>query len=392
VTAIPPLSHPLLEAHHSGIREISNVALTMPGAIRLEVGQPDFRTPDHIAEAGKDAIDQGYTTYTHTQGIMPLREALSEKLARVNGIEGVDPAQIACSPGGVGALAAIFASILDQGDEVLMPDPGWPNTSIMVHWARGRKVPYPCPPELGFQPDLDAMERLVTPRTRAILVNSPNNPTGAVYGEETLERIAGIARRHDLWLVSDECYDQIMLDGRQVAPSLAAHIGDGRVVSVFTFSKTYAMTGWRLGYGVGPRDLIDSATKFLESSSSCVSTITQMAGLAALKGPQACVAEMVGAYRRRKELAVDILREAGLLIAEPQGAFYIMADVSPSGLDSHEFAFRLLREREVGVAPGTAFGDAASGAVRVSLASADADLREGLGRLCELVRELERSR
>jgi aspartate/methionine/tyrosine aminotransferase len=232
------------------------------------------------------------------------------------------------------------------------------------------------------------MERLVTSRTRAILVNSPNNPTGAVYSADTLDRIAALARRHNLWLISDECYDQIMLDGRDVAPSLAAHLDDGRVVSVFTFSKTYAMTGWRLGYAVGPQELIDSVTKFLESSSSCVSSITQQAGLAALRGPQDCVAEMVSAYRRRRELAADILREAGLLIAEPDGAFYIMADVSAGGLPSREFAFRLLRERGVGVAPGTAFGERAPAAVRVSLASADADLREGLSRLSEFVREL----
>ncbi len=390
-TPLPQLSAPLLEAHHSGIREVSNVALAMPGAIRLEVGQPDFRTPSHIGQAGKDAIDQGFTAYTHTQGILPLREALVEKLARINGIH-VTPSQIACSPGGVGALAAIFASLVGDGDEVLMPDPGWPNTSIMVRWARGRQVSYPCPPELGFQPDLDAMERLISERTRAILVNSPNNPTGAVYSAQTLARIAALARRHNLWVISDECYDQIMLDGRAVAPSMANQLDDGRAVSVFTFSKTYAMTGWRLGYTVGPQEVIDEVTKFLESSSSCVSAITQRAGLAALQGPQDCVEEMVGAYRRRKEIAADILREAGLLIAEPEGAFYIMADVSPGGIGSREFAFRLLREHEVAVAPGTAFGEAAPAAVRISLASADADLREGLGRLSEFVRELAQSR
>ncbi|HEX6547603.1 MAG TPA: pyridoxal phosphate-dependent aminotransferase [Candidatus Dormibacteraeota bacterium] len=388
-TALPPLSAAMIEAHHSGIREISNVALTMPGAIRLEVGQPDFRTPEHIAEAGKRAIDEGFTQYTHTQGIMPLREAIAEKLGRVNGIH-VPAAQIACGPGGVGVLAAAMASLLDPGDEILMPDPGWPNTSIMVSWARGAEVRYPCPPELGFQPDLERMRLLITPRTRAILVNSPNNPTGAAYSAETLAEIAEIARRHNLWVISDECYDQIMLDGTPVAPSMAAHLGDERVVSVFTFSKTYAMTGWRLGYGTGPAEVIDSMTKFLESSSSCVSTITQHAGLAALKGPQDRVAEMVAAYRRRKELAVDLLEEAGLLIAQPRGAFYIMADVSGSGLDAREFAFKLLREREVGVAPGTAFGSTAAGAVRISLASADADLREGIGRLADLVRTMNR--
>src|SRR5207248_2996539 len=259
-TSLPPLSSDLLEARHSGIREIANEAYGMPGAIRLEAGQPDFRTPAHIAEAAKAAIDEGFTFYTPTAGIPPLREALAA------------------------------------------------------------------------QPDLEALERLITPRTKVLLVNSPNNPTGAVYPEETLRRLAGLARDRNLWLISDECYDQIMLDGRGVAPSMANHLQDGRVISVFTFSKSYAMTGWRLGYAVAAPDLIDGIIKFLESTSSCVSAITQKAGVAALDGPQDCVAEMVSAYRRRRDLSVDLLREAGLLVAEPQGAFYVMADVSQSGM------------------------------------------------------------
>jgi aspartate aminotransferase len=388
-TALPPIAQALHEAHHSGIREIGNIAITMQDVIRLEVGQPDFRTPAHVAEAGKRAIDQGLTNYTHTQGIVPLREALAVKLREVNGITAT-PAQIACGPGGVGVIAAALASLVDDGDEVLLPDPGWPNTSIAVAWARGHEVRYPCPPELGFQPDLERLQALITPRTKVVIVNSPNNPTGAVYPEETLQEIARLAARHNFWVISDECYDQIMLDGRSVAPSMARHLDEQRVISVFTFSKTYAMTGWRLGYGVGAPDVVDSMTKFLESSSSCVSTITQYAGIAALQGPQDCVSEMVSAYVRRKDLAVDILREAGLFIAEPQGAFYIMANVAPSGLSARDFALRLLRERQVGVAPGTAFGGVAPGAVRVSLASADADLREGLSRLADLVRELAR--
>ena len=386
-TSLPPLSSALLEAHHSGIREIANVAFEMPGAIRLEAGQPDFRTPAHVAEAAKAAIDAGFTFYTPTAGIPTLREAIARKLERVNGIS-VPPSQIACGPGGVGVIAATMATLVEAGDEVLTPDPGWPNTSIMVAWAHGREVRYPCPPELEFQPDLDALERLVTPRTKVLLVNSPNNPTGAVYSVETLARIAEIARRRNLWLISDECYDQIMLDGRSVAPSLANHLPDGRVISVFTFSKSYAMTGWRLGYAVASPEVIDGIVKFLESSSSCVSAITQKAGEAALNGPQDCVAEMVTAYRRRRDLSVDLLREAGLLVSEPHGAFYVMADVSPSGLGAREFALRLLRERQVGVAPGTAFGSVAGKAVRISLASSDQDLREGISRLCEFVREL----
>jgi aspartate/methionine/tyrosine aminotransferase len=255
---------------------------------------------------------------------------------------------------------------------------------MMLPWLGARGVAYPCPPSNGFQPDLDALRSLVTPRTKILVLNSPNNPTGAVYPEATVAAFIDIAQRHNLWLLSDECYDQIVLDGSWTGPaSLAPE--DPRIVSAFTFSKTYAMTGWRLGYITGSEALIDTATKVLESNSSCVSTITQVAAEAALTGPQDCVAEMVEAYRRRRDLAVDLLRDAELLIASPSGAFYIMADVSPTGMPAREFAFSLLRERGVSVAPGTAFGQVAAEAVRISLASSDSDLREGVGRLAKFV-------
>jgi aspartate/methionine/tyrosine aminotransferase len=223
-----------------------------------------------------------------------------------------------------------------------------------------------------------------------LLVNSPHNPTGVVYPRAVLERLAEVAQRHNLWLISDECYDEIILDGS--TQTMSGVLDDGRVISVMTFSKTYSMTGWRLGYAVASKDVITSITKVLESTSSNTSSITQVAGEAALDGPQDCVGEMVGAYRRRRELVVDLLREAGLLLNVPTGAFYIMADVSPSGLPSREFAIRLLKERGVGVAPGTAFGDQARDAVRISLASSDVALREGVGRLAELVQELSAAR
>jgi aspartate/methionine/tyrosine aminotransferase len=194
----------------------------------------------------------------------------------------------------------------------------------------------------------------------------------------------GLAQRHNVWLLSDECYDQIVFDGSWTSPASIAP-DDGRIATVFTFSKTYSMTGWRMGYLAGDERLVDTATKVLESNSSCVSTITQVAGEAALTGPQDCVAEMVDAYRRRRDLVVDILDDAELRIAKPSGAFYIMADVSPAGMPSREFAFSFLRERGVSVAPGTAFGQVAKDAVRISLASSDADLREGVGRLAQFV-------
>jgi aspartate/methionine/tyrosine aminotransferase len=381
--ALPSLAHLPAETAHSGIREIGNEALRTPGAIHLQVGQPNFPTPQHIKDAGKRAIDENKTFYTHTQGMISLREKIAAKLARVNGIH-VTPDRIATTPGGVGAIAAVFAAVLEPGDEVLLPDPGWPNTRIMLSWTGTRGVFYPCPPSNRFEPDLDALERLVSPQAKLLLINSPNNPTGAVYSRATVERIVDIAQRHNLWLVSDECYDQILLDGAWTSPGSIAP-DDPRIASVFTFSKTYAMTGWRMGYVAGSAALLDTVTKVLESNSSCVSTITQVAGEAALDGPQDCVTEMNAAYRRRRDDVVQILRDAELFISEPKGAFYCMADISPSGMTSRDFAFKLLRERVVAVAPGSAFGEVAASSVRISLASSDSDLREGVGRLVKFV-------
>jgi aspartate aminotransferase len=305
----------------------------------------------------------------------------------VNGIR-VTPDRIACGPGGVGALAAVFGAVLEPGDEVLLPDPGWPNTRLMLTWTGAKGLFYPCPASGGYQPDLDALARLVTPRTKLLLINSPNNPTGAVYPAATIERLIELAQRHNLWLISDECYDQIILDGSWTSPARLAP-DDPRIATAFTFSKSYSMTGWRIGYVAGSAELIDTATKVLESNSSCVSTITQVAAEAALDGPQDCVGEMVAAYRHRRNVVVDILKEAEMLINEPTGAFYCMADISRSRLPAREFAFKLLRERGVSVAPGTAFGEVAAQAVRISLASSDTDLREGVGRLAEFVHQLQ---
>jgi aspartate aminotransferase/aminotransferase len=257
----------------------------------------------------------------------------------------------------------------------------------MLSWTGARGVFYPCSAADGFQPDLDALTKLITKRTKMLLINSPNNPTGAVYPEATVARLIEIAQRHNLWLLSDECYDQIILDGSWTSPAKLAP-DDPRIASVFTFSKSYSMTGWRIGYVTGSAELIDTATKVLESNSSCVSTISQVAAEAALDGPQDCVGEMVAAYRHRRNLVVDILREADMLASEPTGAFYCMADISRSRLGGRELAFRLLRERGVSVAPGGAFGDVARSAVRISLASSETDLREGVGRLAEFVHQL----
>ncbi len=378
---LPPLAAPA-EAAHSGIRAMGLLAANIAGAIRLDVGQPDFPTPAAVAEAGELAIREGDTGYTPTAGRPQLLEAIRDKVRRVNGYT-VDPAGVTVAGGGVGAIAAAFAAILEPGDEVLLPDPGWPNYSMMLPWTHARGVRYPCAAAAGFLPDPEQVAKRVTPRTRLLVVNSPNNPTGVVYPRALLAALGDLAERHGLWLLSDECYDEILFEGEVQSP--AAWLGTDRVVSVYTFSKTYAMTGWRLGYATGSARLIDTMVKVLESNSSCTSTIAQRAAEAALAGPQAVISEMVGAYRRRRDLAVGILREAELCLAVPQGAFYIMADVSPWGPDSRAFAETLLRERQVTVVPGTAFGEGAPATVRVSLASADRDLEVGLRRLAGLV-------
>ena len=386
---LPALSGAVLEAQSSGIREISNLARDLPGSLRLEVGQPDFRTPDHISEAGKKAIDDGITYYTPTAGLTSLRAKIAAKVKRVNGMV-VSAGQIAVTPGGCGAISAALAAVTEPGDEVLLPDPCWPNFRIMLAWTHTKGVFYPCSPANGFLPYPDRIAALVTPRTKVLLINSPHNPTGAVYPRRLLETLADLARRHNLWVISDECYDEIILEGS--ADTMSSLLDDSRVITAMTFSKTYSMTGWRLGYAIASEEVTTQITKVLESMSSNTTSITQVAGEAALDGPQDCVAEMVSAYRRRRDLVVDLLREAGLLINVPTGAFYIMADVSPSGLPARDFALRLLTERGVAVAPGTAFGTQAAGAVRISLASSDVALREGVGRLAELVHELSAAR
>ncbi len=373
------------EAAHSGIREVVNLALVTPGCIRLEVGEPNFSTPTHIVEAAVEFARKGAVKYTATAGLLSLRERLVAKLERVNGFQaGVD--NINCTVGGVGGIAAAMAALLEPGDEVLVPDPAWPNYRLMLSWAHGVLVPYACSPANEFLPEPAEVEKLVTPRTKLMIVNSPSNPTGAVFPRALLEELVDVAVRHNLYFLSDECYDQVILDGEHVSP--ASFCTDGRIISAYTFSKTYAMTGWRVGYVVANDKISDSITKILESNSSCIPTVCQKAAEAALDGPREPIQEMVSAYRERRDLCVGLLEEAEMLISRPQGAFYIMADIGRSNLDARDFAFDLVRSKRVAVAPGTAFGDSAREAVRISLASSPEDLSVGIGRMIERIEEL----
>lgn len=381
-----PLAQLPLQIPRSGIREVMDLAIAAEKegpVIHLEVGQPDFATPSHIVEATCRAVREGHTRYIPTAGIPPLREAIARSCERRTGVA-TSASQILVTTGAMMSLATSFFVLLEPGDEVLVPDPGWPNYTTSVTLARGVPVPYSLRAP-RFLPDLGELESLVTPRTKILLVCSPSNPTGQVHDDALTEALVAFARRHDLWVVSDEIYSEIVFENQ--APSVLKFDTDGRSLVISGMSKTYAMTGYRVGFTRGPVDYINVGAKLQEPFVSCGTPFSQLASVAALDGPQDCVAEMREAYRRRRDIALDVLRERGLYRYTPGGAFYVLVDISAAAMDSRDFAVRLLKEKRVAVAPGSTFGRLSAAAVRVSIASRDEDVKEGVKRICDFIEE-----
>jgi len=367
---------------HQAIREVMELAWRNPEAIHLEVGEPGFPTPPHIVEAAARAARDGHTKYTPNAGIVPLREALAEKVQRVNGYEAT-PDQVVVGAGGVQVLHNLLTALTDPGDEILLPDPAWPDFVQMAHLLAITPRFYHQTPETGFLPTVGELEELVTPRTRVLVVNSPSNPLGAVVPAERSQELVAFAERHNLWFVSDECYDEISFDGTFASPAAVAP--SPRVISVYSFSKVYAMTGWRVGYCVAPAEVAAAVTRIQEPLVSCVNAPAQLAALAAVTGPQEIVAEMRDAYRDRRDAAVALLERAHVPVLRPAGAFYLWVSVPG---DCREFAFSLIERSGVAVAPGTAFGAAGEGFVRISMASEKDALLEGTSRLIAHLRSL----
>lgn len=360
-----------------------DLALELPGAIRLEIGDPDFPTPRHIVDAAAQAARDGFTHYGPSMGLASLRELIAGKLSARNRFE-CGPDEVVVTTGACGGLYACLLALLDPGDELLVPDPGWTTMIPMALAAGVTPVGYELDRSRGFALDPAAVEARIGPRTRAIVVNSPSNPTGAVAGRDALAAVLELAGRHGLWLISDECYEELVFDGEHVSP---AALGERqRVISVFSFSKSYAMTGWRVGYAAAPPAVARLIAKAQEPLVSSASTISQKAAEAALLGPQECVAEMRAAYRRRRDGALAQLDAAGVDHVRPGGAFYLMVDVSASGESAEEFARRLLVEHGVAVVPGDAFGSLGADMVRVSLAAADDLIERGLDGLTAALR------
>jgi aspartate aminotransferase/aminotransferase len=357
--------------------------------LHLEFGEPDFPTPAHIVAAAEASLASERQGYGPGNGIPSLRAAIAARVARVNGLDAT-PDQIVVAAGGTGALMCSLLTLCAPGDEALVPDPAWAGYDGMLATAGARKVYYPLRPDHDWQPDFAAMASLVTPRTRMLLVNSPSNPGGAVFPHAVVAELLAFAQRHDLWLLSDECYDEMLFDGEHVSPA-ALEVealeagGSARVLTVGSCSKTYAMTGWRLGWIVAPAALAPALTLVAAAQTNNLPLFIQRAAEAALTGPQDCVAEMRASYQRRRDLAVGILRERGLLDYTPAGAFYLLvnlaraAQLAPEApFDGVAFAERLIAERSIAAAPGAAFGPRTARYMRISLASDAETLRAGL--------------
>lgn len=368
----------------SGIREILDLAVRIPDCIRLEVGEPNFPTPSHIIEAAAQAARDGHTKYALTAGILPLREALVNKLRDFNGMRNIGIDNILVSTGAAFALMDTFEAMLEVGDEVLVPDPGWPTYGVQLQLLGAVPKFYPATIENNFVPKLEDIEAQITDRTKAIVLCNPSNPTGAVYPKQVVKQIVELAAKYDLYVLSDEVYEHLIFEGE---PTTAAQFGPERVVGIYSFSKSYSMTGWRVGYAVAPQPLAQLMSRVTEPNYSCVAMPNQYAALAALTGPQTCIAEMRTAYQRRRDLVCDILRRHDLYRYNPAGAFYIMVDISRASQDSYEFAKSFLNEKKVSVAPGATFGPSSGSFVRVSLATAEENLIEGVNRLCDYINE-----
>ena len=363
----------------SGVRHILELALRRPGTIILAVGEPGEVVEPRVREAAAVAWREGDTRYTPNGGILALREAIALKLARENDLR-VDVEQVWVTVGATQALHMAMALTLSAGDEVLVPDPGYTTFTMNAHLVQAVPVPYPLRPERGFQPDLAELEALVTPRTRAIIINTPSNPLGSTFDEATLVALMELARRHDLWVISDEVYERFTWGDPHVS---AATLGDpGRVLSVFSTSKTYAMTGARVGWLVTPPGWRPTMLRVQEALVSCVDAPAQRAALAAITGPQDAVARAGVHYRDNLTAAMAELDGRGIRYLTPTGAFYLWIDVSHASEGNvTAWCERFLDEAGVAVAPGSAFGASGEGWIRVCVASDRESLLEGLRRL-----------
>ncbi len=355
--------------------------------IHLEIGEPDFDTPAHVREAAKRALDAGATHYAPFAGIPELRATIAEDAAARKAFA-VDPSQVFVTVGGKGVMVYAILGLIDPGDEVIVPDPGYPIYASLTSFVGATPVPLPIRQEHEFRLDVEELESLITPRTRMLVVNSPANPTGGVLTRGDVERIGELAVRHDLVVLADEIYARILYDGAEHV-SLASLPGMAeRTIVLDGFSKTFAMTGWRLGYAIVPPSLVQAYGTLIINTVSCAPTFVQVGAVEALRGPQDDVEAMVEEFRVRRDLVVEGLNAIpGVQCATPRGAFYAFPHIGGTGLSGAELADRLLTETGVCVLAGTAFGGLGTEHVRISYANSRDNLTEALRRIDAFVRQ-----
>ncbi len=354
--------------------------------IHLEIGEPDFDTPEHIIEAAYEAMKKGYTHYTPSAGIWEVRETIAEYISETRGID-VGPENVVVVPGGKPIIFFSILALCEEGDEVIYPNPGFPIYESMINFVGAKPVPMRLRMENNFSFDPDEFRSLVTPRTKMIIINSPANPTGGVLSREDLEIIAEVAIERDIMVLSDEIYSRIVYEGEFFSIASIPGMKD-RTIILDGFSKTYAMTGWRLGYGVMPTWLAEHVTRLMTNSNSCTAAFVQIAGMKALKGPQDSVDKMVQAFRQRRDVIVDRLnRIPGFKCLKPAGAFYAFPNIEGTGMTSKELADYLLYEAGVAVLSGTSFGEYGEGFLRISYANSLENINEALDRIEEAIRK-----
>lgn len=355
--------------------------------VHLQIGEPDFDTPAHVTEAGIQALRDGYTHYVPALGIPQLRDAIAEHISQTRGVD-VQRANVCVSPGGKPIMFWSIMALCEEGDEVIIPDPSYPIYESMARVMGATVVPLPILEERSFTFAPEDLAARLTPRTKLVVLNSPANPTGGFFDKTDIEAIANVLRDHDCYILSDEIYSRIIYSGEHYSVAAEPDMLD-RTIILDGFSKTYAMTGWRLGYGIFPTELMPHIDRLAVNSVSCTNAATQMAGVAALTGPQDDVHKMVAEFEKRRDFIVDGLNAIpGITCQKPLGAFYVFPNVKGLGISSKELEDRLLQEAGVAVLSGTAFGQYGEGYLRLSYANSIPNIQKALDRIAALAKTL----
>ncbi len=379
------ISHRVQSVPPSGIRRFFDIAATMKDVISLGIGEPDFVTPEPILKAGVASLQHGDTHYTSNSGILELRQAVTRNLKNLYGVDYDPETEILITVGVSEALYLALTALLDPGDEVIVPQPCFVAYTPEVVFAGGVAVTIATKVEDNFQVTAEAIESKITPKTKALLIGYPNNPTGAVMSRDNLIQIGQLAEKYDLVVISDEIYDRLVYDGAHVCFAALPNMRE-RTITLGGFSKDYAMTGWRLGYAAAPPELLAAMRKIHQYTIMSAPTTAQVAGIEALNSGEKFVQEMVAEYDRRRRLLVSGLNRLGLDCFEPKGAFYAFPSVAKSGMDDNAFAESLLQEERIAVVPGSAFGESGVGFVRMAYATAYEKIEEALNRMERFMR------